>query len=101
MYRSTIRDTLIPHAVSWFTGEAGEDEFGDLEDDDEDEDEDDDEEDDEDEDGKKVITYNIDMHIICSRQSFDLLISIFLIFFLYLSICSHLLYTAARCVICL
>ncbi|KAI4344529.1 hypothetical protein L6164_011744 [Bauhinia variegata] len=58
---STIRDKIIPHAVSWFTGEAiqGE-EFGDLEDDDDDdedieededeEEEDEDEEDDDDED---------------------------------------------------
>ncbi|KAL3644361.1 Nucleosome assembly protein [Castilleja foliolosa] len=49
---STIRDKIIPHAVSWFTGEAAEDEFGDIEDeedeDDDDEDEDEDEEDDED-----------------------------------------------------
>ncbi|KAL4346213.1 hypothetical protein AHAS_Ahas11G0355900 [Arachis hypogaea] len=47
---STIRDKIIPHAVSWFTGEAiqGE-EFGDLEDDDEDDIEEDDEEDDDDE----------------------------------------------------
>ncbi|KAM2218729.1 hypothetical protein TB2_017623 [Malus domestica] len=48
---STIRDKIIPHAVSWFTGEAieGED-FGDLEDEDEDdEEEDDEEEEDEDE----------------------------------------------------
>lgn len=51
---STIRDKIIPHAVSWFTGEAvQEDEFEGIEDDDdEDEDdvEDDDEEDDEDDD---------------------------------------------------
>ncbi|XP_059431910.1 nucleosome assembly protein 1;2 [Corylus avellana] len=50
---STIRDKIIPHAVSWFTGEAiQEDEFGDIEDDDEDDDveeDDDDEEDEEDE----------------------------------------------------
>ncbi|OIT21412.1 PREDICTED: nucleosome assembly protein 1;2 [Nicotiana attenuata] len=44
---STIRDKIIPHAVSWFTGEAAEDDYAELEDD---EDEDDDEEDDEDED---------------------------------------------------
>ena len=45
--RSTIRDKIIPHAVSWFTGEANQgDEFEDLEDDDEDGDEDEDEEDD-------------------------------------------------------
>ncbi|GFZ08107.1 nucleosome assembly protein 1;2 [Actinidia rufa] len=44
---STIRDKIIPHAVSWFTGEANQgDEFEDLEDDDEDGDEDEDEEDD-------------------------------------------------------
>lgn len=43
---STIRDKIIPHAVSWFTGEAiQEDE---LEIDDDDEDDDEDEEDDED-----------------------------------------------------
>lgn len=53
---STIRDKIIPHAVSWYTGEAvegeefedaEEDESGDLEDDDDD---DDDEDEDEDED---------------------------------------------------
>lgn len=53
MCRSTIRDKIIPHAVSWYTGEAIQgDEFGDLDDDDDDEgdideDEDDDEEEDE------------------------------------------------------
>ncbi|XP_071715862.1 nucleosome assembly protein 1;4-like [Rutidosis leptorrhynchoides] len=53
---STIRDKIIPHAVSWFTGEAvQDDEFGiheddDDVDDDEELDEDEDEEDDEDED---------------------------------------------------
>ena len=50
--RSTIRDKIIPHAVSWFTGEAIQaEEFGDLEDDDDeaDEDDEDEEEDDEDE----------------------------------------------------
>lgn len=48
---STIRDKIIPHAVSWYTGEAIQgDEFGDLEDDDdEDIDADEDDEDDEDE----------------------------------------------------
>ncbi|RDX99880.1 Nucleosome assembly protein 1;2, partial [Mucuna pruriens] len=35
---STIRDKIIPHAVSWFTGEAIQaDEFGELEDDDDEE----------------------------------------------------------------
>lgn len=50
--RSTIRDKIIPHAVSWFTGEAVQgDEFGDIGDDDEDDDEnEDDEGDEEDED---------------------------------------------------
>ncbi|KAK6941361.1 Nucleosome assembly protein (NAP) [Dillenia turbinata] len=52
---STIRDKIIPHAVSWFTGEAidGDDlvEFGDdEEEDDDEEDEEEDEEDEEDED---------------------------------------------------
>ncbi|XP_060205905.1 nucleosome assembly protein 1;4 [Lycium barbarum] len=52
---STIRDKIIPHAVSWFTGEAAEgDEFEDIEDDDDDEDEDeDDEEDTEDDEDEK------------------------------------------------
>jgi len=50
---STIRDKIIPHAVSWFTGEAleGEEYESDEEEDgDEDEDDEDDEEEDEDED---------------------------------------------------
>lgn len=43
---STIRDKIIPHAVSWFTGEAVQgDEFG-IDDDDDDDDEDEDDEDD-------------------------------------------------------
>jgi nucleosome assembly protein 1-like 1 len=42
-----IRDQLIPNAVSWYTGEAGEDE-DDEDEEDEDEDDDDDEEDDDD-----------------------------------------------------
>lgn len=54
--RSTIREKIIPHAVSWFTGEAVQgDDFDDVEGDDDDDDEDgedeeEDEEDDEDED---------------------------------------------------
>ncbi|KAL0426881.1 UNVERIFIED_CONTAM: Nucleosome assembly protein 1 [Sesamum latifolium] len=47
---STIRDKIIPHAVSWFTGEAAQDEYGDIDDDEDDldeEDEDDEEEDEE------------------------------------------------------
>lgn len=51
--RETIREKLIPHAVSWYTGEAIEqEEFGDEDDDEDDEDdeEEDDDEDDEDED---------------------------------------------------
>jgi nucleosome assembly protein 1-like 1 len=51
---STIRDKIIPHAVSWFTGEALGDDLEDIEedneDDDEEEDDDDDEEDEEEED---------------------------------------------------
>ncbi|RZR92076.1 hypothetical protein BHM03_00020307, partial [Ensete ventricosum] len=58
--RSTIRDKIIPHAVSWFTGEAVEDddevEIEDEEDgedeDEEDEEEDEDEDEDEEERGK-------------------------------------------------
>ncbi|KAG8376162.1 hypothetical protein BUALT_Bualt09G0034500 [Buddleja alternifolia] len=46
---STIRDKIIPHAVSWFTGEAAQDEYGDMEDDDDELDEEDDEDEDEDE----------------------------------------------------
>ncbi|CAA7025411.1 unnamed protein product [Microthlaspi erraticum] len=62
---STIKDKIIPHAVSWFTGEAmdgeefeiddDEDEEDDI-DEDEDEDEDDEEDDDEDEDEEEVKT---------------------------------------------
>lgn len=63
-FRSAIRDKIIPHAVSWFTGEAVQDDFQDLvgdddgedddeyEDDEEDEDEDDEEEEEEEEDSK-------------------------------------------------
>ncbi|XP_016503801.1 nucleosome assembly protein 1;3-like [Nicotiana tabacum] len=48
---STIRDKIIPHAVSWFTGEAAQDEdYIDLEDDEDEDDEDEDEEDEEEED---------------------------------------------------
>lgn len=48
---STIRDKIIPHAVSWFTGEAVQgDEFEDIEDDDDEDGDDEDEEDEEDED---------------------------------------------------
>ncbi|XP_042423755.1 nucleosome assembly protein 1;2-like [Zingiber officinale] len=51
---ATIKDKLIPNAISWFTGEAVEDDELELQDnekeDDEDEDEDEDEDDDEDED---------------------------------------------------
>ena len=55
--RSTIRDKIIPHAVSWFTGEAVQgDEFADIgEDDDEDDDEEEeDDEEDEDEDEEEA-----------------------------------------------
>ncbi|XP_075474665.1 nucleosome assembly protein 1;2-like [Primulina tabacum] len=46
---STIRDKIIPHAVSWFTGEAAQDEYDDIEEEDDDLDGDEDEEDEEDE----------------------------------------------------
>ncbi|KAE9600429.1 hypothetical protein Lal_00046098 [Lupinus albus] len=46
---STIRDKIIPHAVSWFTGEAAQSDIEEIEgDDDEDEEDDDGDEDDED-----------------------------------------------------
>ncbi|XP_077211827.1 nucleosome assembly protein 1;3-like [Tasmannia lanceolata] len=64
---STIRDKIIPHAVSWFTGEAvqaedyedidaedDEDEDGEEDEDDEDEDEDDEDDDDEEEDEGRI-----------------------------------------------
>lgn len=41
--RSTIRDKVIPHAVSWFTGDDAIDEYGGIVDGDDDEDEDEDE----------------------------------------------------------
>ncbi|KAM0017511.1 putative nucleosome assembly protein (NAP) [Helianthus debilis subsp. tardiflorus] len=45
---STIRDKIIPHAVSWFTGEAAqEDEFDGIEEDDDEDDDDEDDDDDE------------------------------------------------------
>ncbi|KAI7741517.1 hypothetical protein M8C21_022595, partial [Ambrosia artemisiifolia] len=47
---STIRDEIIPHAVSWFTGEAAEDDESDGTEDDDEEISDEDEHDDEDED---------------------------------------------------
>lgn len=54
MCRSTIRDKIIPHAVSWFTGEAVQgDEFEDIEEDDEDDEEGDEDEDEEDEDDEE------------------------------------------------
>ncbi|XP_075509692.1 nucleosome assembly protein 1;2-like isoform X1 [Primulina tabacum] len=46
---STIRDKIIPHAVSWFTGEAAQDEYDNLDEEDDDLDEEDDEDEDEDE----------------------------------------------------
>lgn len=71
---STIRDKIIPHAVSWFTGEAVQgDDFEDI-DDDEDEEEDDEidedegDEDDDDEDtgedkGEKDSGKKVNSHI--------------------------------------
>ncbi|KAL7180393.1 hypothetical protein ACSBR1_043569 [Camellia fascicularis] len=69
---STIRDKIIPHAVSWFTGEAVQgDDLEDIDDDDdeddndeededeEDEDEDEDEDADEDEDKSKLLTKKV------------------------------------------
>lgn len=51
---STIRDKIIPHAVSWFTGEAAQDdEFEDIEEDDDEDEEGDEDEDDEDEDDEE------------------------------------------------
>lgn len=59
--RSTIRDKIIPHAVSWFTGEAldgeeyeDDDDEGDDDVDDEDEDEEEEDEDEEDDDEEEV-----------------------------------------------
>lgn len=50
--RSTIKDKIIPHAVSWFTGDAVQDDSVDIEgeDDEEDDEEEDEEEEEEDED---------------------------------------------------
>ncbi|XP_020585057.1 nucleosome assembly protein 1;1-like isoform X2 [Phalaenopsis equestris] len=57
---STIRDKIIPHAVSWFTGEAVKEEFGGIgdEEDNEDEDEDDEEEDEDDDEEDEVEEVN-------------------------------------------
>ncbi|KAB2024378.1 hypothetical protein ERO13_D06G072100v2 [Gossypium hirsutum] len=46
---STIRDKIIPHAVSWFTGEAIQGDELDIDDDEEDDDDDDEEEEEDDE----------------------------------------------------
>lgn len=51
--RSTIRDKIIPRAVSWFTGEAMEAEDFEIDGDEEDDIEEDDEEDEEDEDDEE------------------------------------------------
>lgn len=50
LYSSTIRDKIIPHAVSWFTGEAAEADELQIDDEDEDDDEEDEEDEDEDDD---------------------------------------------------
>lgn len=51
MYSSTLRDKIIPHAVSWFTGEAVQgDEFEGMEDDNDSDNNDDDDDEDEDDD---------------------------------------------------
>ncbi|GJW98781.1 nucleosome assembly protein 1;4-like protein [Tanacetum coccineum] len=66
---STIRDKIIPHAVSWFTGEAAENDEYDIEDEEDDDDEEDDEEaeddddDDDDEDEEDVNTKKKKNHI--------------------------------------
>mgnify|MGYP000356056257 CR=1 FL=1 len=68
MYRSTIKDKIIPHAVSWYTGEAlqgeefeeeAEEDDGEEEDD-EDEDEDEDDEEDDDEETTKVSLFSVE-----------------------------------------
>lgn len=86
--RSAIREKIIPHAVSWFTGEAMDGEEFDLDDDDEDddidedededeEDDEEDEEDDEDEEDSKTkkegmkcanycFVFNWSCHILCA-----------------------------------
>ena len=52
LYRSTIKDKIIPHAVSWYTGEALQGEDFEEEEDEEDEEDEDDEEDEEEETNK-------------------------------------------------
>ena len=39
LFRSTIRDKIIPNVISWYTGEASDGESGDLDVDDDDEEE--------------------------------------------------------------
>ena len=48
--RSTIKDKIIPHAVSWFTGEAVEGDELEIEDEDEDDEEEEEEEEEEEDD---------------------------------------------------
>ena len=67
MYRSTIKDKIIPHAVSWYTGEAlqGEDfeeeaEEDDGEEEDEEDEEDEDDEEDDEEETIKVSLFSVE-----------------------------------------
>jgi phosphopantothenoylcysteine synthetase/decarboxylase len=68
VFRTTIRDKIIPHAVSWFTGEAvqGEDfaNLGDDDEDDDDEDDDDDKEEDEDEEEESKPARKLGLQLI-------------------------------------
>ncbi|GKD74244.1 nucleosome assembly protein 1;2 [Tanacetum coccineum] len=70
---STIRDKIIPHAVSWFTGKAvEEDEFDGLEEEDDDDEDDDEEMDDEYEEGDDDVTTMValDMEVdLLNRKS--------------------------------
>lgn len=64
-FRLTIRDKIIPHAVSWFTGEAAQgDEFDDINDDGDDED-DEEEEDDDDEDEEDAVVVKVVKKVSC------------------------------------
>ncbi|AQK80410.1 Nucleosome assembly protein 1 [Zea mays] len=72
---TTIRDKIIPHAVSWFTGEAvqGED-FANLGDDEDDDDkDDDDEEEDEDEEGESKPARKLGLQLTSNMEPQEVL----------------------------
>ena len=69
LYRSTIKDKIIPHAVSWYTGEAlqGEDFEEEAEEDDGEEEDEEDEEDEDDEEDEEEETNKVSLLKQCAH----------------------------------